>query len=148
MSNWRNVCLLGHFESPFPHPLLHLGIDLLRALGRTDLHDLSLLLEMIDDRHARFDKGPEPLLDALGVIIRPSGRLAAIDQTFLHQVFGAVKEEGELGGADRLFKLECLIHLSGEACTHRQRRPLHFVHCMMGPWIPSIRNLLTVLCSF
>lgn len=133
----ENVCLPGHFEPPFPHPLLHLRIDLLGPLGRTNLHDLSLLLEVIHDGHARFDKGPEPLLDALGVVICPSRRLAPFDQTFLQQVFGAIEEEGEFGGADRLFKLECLIHLAGEACSHCQHQPLHFVHRVTGPYRQS-----------
>lgn len=75
---------------------------------------LAEFLKVLDDRHRRLFKGFEALLDALDIVVGATARLAALEESSEHDVFGAVKEQNELALGDFLFKVECLIHLARE----------------------------------
>jgi hypothetical protein len=89
--------------------------DVSGSRGGVNLDDLALLLKLIDDGHARLDKGLEALADAVGVIVSAAAGLSALKETALHDVLRAVIEEDELGGTDGLLELVGLIKLAGEA---------------------------------
>lgn len=84
------------FHAPLLEPLLHILVHFIRAPLRTDFDHLALLLELVDDGHACFDKHAEPLLDALEVVVCAARRLAAVEQAFLHDLFRAIEEQSEL----------------------------------------------------
>lgn len=88
--------------------------DGLWSRGGVHLDHLALLVIVVYDGHARLDKGPESLADALGIVVGAAARLSTLEKAFLHDLFGAVEEEDHLGGADRLFKFVRLVKLSGE----------------------------------
>jgi hypothetical protein len=89
-------------------------VDLVRGLNCLDLDNTAILLKVVDDRHASLDKGSETLANTLLVIISSATGLAAVDQTLLHDLFGTLKEQGEVALADGLFKLNSLVHLARE----------------------------------
>jgi hypothetical protein len=89
-------------------------VDLIRSLDSLNLDNTAILLKVVDDGHAGLDKGSETLADTLLVVISSATGLAAVDQTLLHDLFGALKEQSEDALADGLFKLDGLVHLAGE----------------------------------
>ena len=108
--------LLG-MQSPFRNLGLNFSIHIIRALCRRNLDDLSLFFKVIYNGHACFDKGFEPFLDALGVIVCSARGLAPVDESLLHFIFWAVEEQGKSRRADRLFEFEGLVHFPREACV-------------------------------
>lgn len=100
---------------PLPDGRLGVLGDLLGGGRGVDLDDAALLLVVVDDGHAGLDKGAEALADALLVVVGAAAGLAALEQARLHGGLGAVVEEHELGGADRLLELEGLVQLAREA---------------------------------
>ncbi len=108
---------------PLAEALLGLGKDLVGGGDGLDLDDLALLLVVVDDGHARLDKGAEALADALGVVVGAAAGLAALEQALLHDLFRAVKEEDELGGADRVLELVGLVELAREAVDEEAALP-------------------------
>jgi hypothetical protein len=89
-------------------------VDLIRGLNSLDLDNTAVLVKVVDNRHAGLDKGSEALADTLLVIISSATSLAAVDQTLLHDLFGALKEESEDALADGLFELNSLVHFARE----------------------------------
>lgn len=90
-------------------------VDLIRFLHGLDLDNTAIFIKVVDDRHAGLDKGSETLADARLIVVSSTAGLSAIDQTLLHDVLGAVKEQSEDALADRLLELNGLIHLTREA---------------------------------
>lgn len=89
-------------------------VNLVGSLDSLDLDDTAVLVKVLDNRHAGLDESSETLANALLVVIGSATGLAAVDQTLLHDVLGALEEEGEDTLADRLLKLNSLVHLAGE----------------------------------
>jgi len=100
---------------PFGEGLFGIGVDLIGSRGSIELQNLANLLEMVDNGHACLDEGAEALANTLGVVVLAATSLAALEETGLHDSFGAVEEEDELGGADSLLELDSLIHLTRES---------------------------------
>lgn len=96
-------------------PLLGLLKDFGRGVGGVDLNNPTLLIEVIDDRHARLDESAEPLADRLGIVVRPPASLSPLQQPGLHDLLGAVVKEDKLGRAHGLLELVRLIQLTREA---------------------------------
>lgn len=92
-----------------------LGKDLVGRGSGINLDNLANLLVVVDDRHAGVDESAEALADALGVVVGSAAGLASLEETGLHDLFGAIVEQNQLGGADGLFKLVSLVHLAREA---------------------------------
>ena len=99
---------------PFGEGLLGVGIDLIGSRGSIELQNLANLLKVVNNGHACLDEGTEALANTVGVVILAATGLAALEKTGLHDSFGAVEEENELGGADSLLELDSLVHLARE----------------------------------
>lgn len=84
--------------------------------GGNGLHpdNPAMFLVAVDDGHASLSEDAEAFADALGVVIVSDASLTTLKQALLHDVFGAVKEEDELGGADGILKLVGLFELAWE----------------------------------
>lgn len=106
--------LLHELEALGSKLLHHIFVDDFGAPGGVDLDDTILAIEHVDYRHARLDESGEPLFDALLVIISTSAGLASVQESGPHSLLGAVEEQGELAGHNRLLELDSLVHLPGE----------------------------------
>lgn len=89
--------------------------DDIRGRASVNLDDTALLLVAVDDGHAGLDKSLEPLLDALSVVVGSTTRLASLEESSLHDGFGAIIKENGASAAHSLLKLLGLVHLAGEA---------------------------------
>lgn len=89
--------------------------DDIRGRASVDLDDTTFLFVAVDHGHAGLDKGLEPLLDALGIVVGSTARLASLEESSLHDGLGAIIKENGPSAAHGLLKLLGLVHLAGEA---------------------------------
>jgi len=112
--NVLRVDRLDELDTALSETDLDILVDLVRSLNSLDLDNTAILVKVIDNRHAGLDKGSETLANTLLVVIGSATGLAAVDQTLLHDLFGALKEQSKDALADRLFELDSLVHLARE----------------------------------
>lgn len=105
---------LNELDTTLSESSLDVLIDLIRGLNSLDLDDTTLFVKVVNNGHASLDKGSETLADALLVVISSAASLAAVEQTLLHDLLSALKEQSEDTLADGLLELNSLVHLARE----------------------------------
>lgn len=107
--------------------LLDMLVDLFRARDGFDLDDTSLLLEIFHDGHGGINESFEAFLDALNVVVSSARCFPSVQQSILHDFFGAVEEEREFGRNDNFLELDSLVHLAWETCNVHVSRDIESV---------------------
>lgn len=111
----QNAGGLDELDTTLSEANLDVLVNLVRSLGGLNLDNSALLLKVVNNGHAGLDKSSETLADALLVVVGSATGLAAVEQTLLHDLLTAFKEQSEDALANRLLELNSLVHLAGEA---------------------------------
>ena len=97
------------------HSPLSLLINIMDLLGGVDSPDLAELLVQVDDWLRLFVIILESLEKSLLLIVISSTGLCSLHASLEHDLVADFVEKNVLGFADILFKVNCLLDLSGEA---------------------------------